>query len=75
MANILNETRLHVSELITHMQNFGYFDYSIFILMLSICLSIGIYFGFYRSTTSIQQYLMGERQMQTVPVTLSLIAR
>ena len=66
----------NLSEIGASLQMFGLVDYFVFILMLSICLVIGIYFGFFQSSnSSTEQYLMGDRQMKTVPISLSLIAR
>lgn len=52
------------------------FDYFLFILMLSVSMGIGIYFGFFdgkEKTT--EEYLMGGRRMKTIPIAISLVAR
>lgn len=62
------------------LQKFGVPDYFVFILMLISCLLIGIYFGFIQKKSSKSSgeesdYLVGGRQMQVIPITMSLIAR
>ncbi|KPI97553.1 Sodium-coupled monocarboxylate transporter 1 [Papilio xuthus] len=42
--------------------------------MLSICVGIGIYFGFFKKQNSTQDYLMGGRNMKLIPVCFSLVA-
>lgn len=54
---------------------FGTVDYSVFILTLSISAAIGVYFGFFKkSSGSAEEYLLGGRQMKTLPIAISLIA-
>lgn len=62
------------------LQKFGMPDYVVFVLMLISCSLIGIYFGFIqkkskKSSDEESDYLVGGRQMQVVPITMSLIAR
>lgn len=57
------------------MQHFGWIDYSIFVLMLTVCGGIGVYFGFVKKQKSTQDYLLGGRNMNSVPVCFSLVAR
>lgn len=57
------------------LQRFTYVDYAVFIMMLTICGLIGIYFGFVNKQKSTQDYLMGGRNMKLVPVCFSLVAR
>lgn len=62
------------------MQKFGVPDYVVFVLMLISCSLIGIYFGFIQKKSrkfsgEESDYLVGGRQMQVVPITMSLIAR
>lgn len=62
------------------LQKFGMPDYVVFVLMLISCSLIGIYFGFIqkkskKSCDEESDYLVGGRQMQVVPITMSLIAR
>nr|XP_037867070.1 sodium-coupled monocarboxylate transporter 1 isoform X5 [Bombyx mori] len=56
------------------LQRFTYVDYAVFIMMLTICGLIGIYFGFVNKQKSTQDYLMGGRNMKLVPVCFSLVA-
>lgn len=62
------------------LQKFGLPDYVVFVLMLISCSLIGIYFGFIQKKSKKSageecDYLVGGRQMQVVPITMSLIAR
>lgn len=57
-----------------YQQQFSYYDYAVFIAMLSICGIIGVYFGFVKKQNSTQDYLMGGRNMNLVPVCFSLVA-
>ncbi|XP_028155857.1 sodium-coupled monocarboxylate transporter 1-like isoform X1 [Ostrinia furnacalis] len=56
------------------MQHFTWIDYSVFILMLTVCGGIGVYFGFVKKQKSTQDYLLGGRNMKSVPVCFSLVA-
>ncbi|XP_026465203.1 sodium-coupled monocarboxylate transporter 1-like [Ctenocephalides felis] len=68
MDNLTNETSSLGAE-------FGAADYSIFCLMLSLSLSIGVYFGFFgKGADSTDEYLLGGRQMKTIPIAISLVA-
>lgn len=82
------EIKLNVSELYKSLQNFGWIDYAVFILMLISCAAVGVYFGFIdkkrkrrlsqnvsKESEVAQEYLMGGRQMSVVPVALSIVAR
>ncbi|XP_063548817.1 sodium-coupled monocarboxylate transporter 1-like isoform X1 [Cydia strobilella] len=55
-------------------QHFTMIDYSVFVLMLGVCTGIGLYFGCVKKQKSVQDYLMGGRDMGIVPVTFSLVA-
>ncbi|XP_011311839.1 sodium-coupled monocarboxylate transporter 1 [Fopius arisanus] len=63
-----------VDEVSSAMQSFGYVDYMVFSVMLVSCGAIGIYFGFVKKSTGEDEYLVGGRNMNTLPVSLSLIA-
>ncbi|XP_012265527.1 sodium-coupled monocarboxylate transporter 1-like [Athalia rosae] len=63
-----------VQDVSKSMQNFGYPDYAVFILMLASCGGVGIYFGFVKKSMGEDEYLVGGRNMKTFPVSLSLIA-
>lgn len=58
--------------------NVGFFtvpDYAVFVVMLSISTGIGVYFGcFGQNEQSTEEYLLGGRQMKTLPIAISLIA-
>lgn len=66
---------LGVADVGLSMQRFGWADYVVFILMLTVCIAVGLYFGFVHSSESTQDYLMGDRSMRTFPISMSLIAR
>ncbi|XP_014479507.1 PREDICTED: sodium-coupled monocarboxylate transporter 1-like [Dinoponera quadriceps] len=63
-----------VQEISDTMQNFGMPDYSVFAVMLVACGAVGVYFGFVKKSSGEDEYLVGGRSMQTVPVSFSLIA-
>ncbi|XP_017879892.1 sodium-coupled monocarboxylate transporter 1-like [Ceratina calcarata] len=63
-----------VQEVSEMMRSFGMWDYAVFALMLVSCGFIGIYFGFIKKSSGIAEYLVGGRNMKTLPVSLSLIA-
>lgn len=55
--------------------NFGYIDYAVLIIILSISLGIGFFFGcFGNGNKSTEEYLLGGRKMKTIPIAISLIA-
>lgn len=66
---------LGVADVGAAMQKFHWPDYTVFIVMLLLCIGIGIYFGFFQAPASAQEYLVGSRTMATFPVAISLIAR
>uniref|UniRef100_A0A2A4JGL0 Sodium-coupled monocarboxylate transporter 1 n=1 Tax=Heliothis virescens TaxID=7102 RepID=A0A2A4JGL0_HELVI len=70
----MSEQKLHVSEVRLSLQHFAWFDYVLFIFMLTICGGIGVYFGFVKKQSSTQDYLMGGRNMKLLPVCFSLVA-
>lgn len=79
---------MHVDELRTSLQSFGWPDYVVFCLMLAICAVIGIYFCLQlrreskqlksgdaeQAANSAASYLVGGRKMKIFPITMSLIA-
>jgi solute carrier family 5 (sodium-coupled monocarboxylate transporter), member 8/12 len=69
----------NIDEVRVELQKFGWQDYSVFLLMLAICASIGIYFGFIEKKSKAiadeTDYLVGGRNMKVFPVAMSLIAR
>lgn len=55
--------------------SFGFVDYTVLVVILSISLGIGFFFGCCRNANkSTEEYLLGGRQMKTIPIAISLIA-
>lgn len=69
----------HIEDVRASLMKFGWPDYCVFALMLSVCASIGIYFGFIEKKSKAvgdeDDYLVGGRNMKIFPVAMSLIAR
>jgi Na+/proline symporter len=74
-AGIMDVSKASVQDVGTALQRFGLADYVVFVSMLLVCALIGVYFGFCAGKVSEAEYLMGGRNMQTLPVALSLVAR
>lgn len=56
--------------------NFGFMDYAVLFVILSVSLGIGFFFGcFGNANKSTEEYLLGGRKMKTIPIAISLIAR
>nr|XP_022915690.1 sodium-coupled monocarboxylate transporter 2-like isoform X2 [Onthophagus taurus] len=53
---------------------FSWFDYTSLILMLLISTVIGIYYGFYNKQSSAKDYLLGGKNMNVWPISLSLVS-
>ncbi|XP_017772838.1 PREDICTED: sodium-coupled monocarboxylate transporter 2-like [Nicrophorus vespilloides] len=55
---------------------FSWYDYTLFILMLGLSALIGIYFAYFSKTkqTSVDEYLLGGKEMNIIPIAISLIA-
>ncbi|XP_037298838.1 sodium-coupled monocarboxylate transporter 1 [Manduca sexta] len=70
----MSQEKLNVTTLRLSLQQFTSLDYFLFIIMLSVCGGIGIYFGFVKKQNSAQDYLMGGRNLKLVPVCFSLVA-
>lgn len=70
---------LSVDDVKVQLQKFAWQDYSMFALMLAICIAIGVYFGLFekksKQVADESDYLVGGRKMKTFPVAMSLIAR
>jgi len=71
----MDMTKTSVTDVGLALQRFGPVDYVVFVFMLVICALIGVYYGFCAGKVSEVEYLMGGRNMQTLPVALSLVAR
>ncbi|KAE8748068.1 hypothetical protein FOCC_FOCC005263 [Frankliniella occidentalis] len=57
------------------LQHFSWPDYLVFVAMLALCAVIGVYFGYLApGQRDEDEYLMGGRQMKTLPISLSLVA-
>lgn len=57
------------------LQRFTWPDYLVFAVMLVLCALIGVYFGYFAPGQHDQdEYLMGGRKMQVLPISLSLVA-
>lgn len=56
--------------------HFELIDYTVFVGLLTLSASVGIYYGFIskRKQNSASEYLLGGKQLQTLPVSISLIA-
>lgn len=56
---------------------FTTWDYLMFALLLGLSTLIGVYYGFFakRKQNNTAEYLLGGKQMNTFPVSVSLIAR
>ncbi|XP_018571163.2 sodium-coupled monocarboxylate transporter 1-like, partial [Anoplophora glabripennis] len=67
-------TGIGVEDVGAAMQRFGWPDYIMFVGMLLICISIGLYYAFSYKSQNAQEYLVGGRNMKVVPVALSLVA-
>lgn len=76
----------NVDEVRKSLQRFGVIDYVVFIVMLTSCALIGVYFAYKMgrkarkelSATSgdaEKDYLVGGRNMKLFPITMSLISR
>ncbi|XP_065372256.1 sodium-coupled monocarboxylate transporter 2-like [Calliphora vicina] len=75
MATIIESTVTTVAENLPKSFTFSTIDYIVFVLMLSISAGIGVYFGFFsKSKNTTDEYLMGSKQMKTIPIAISLIA-
>ncbi|XP_044729683.1 sodium-coupled monocarboxylate transporter 1-like [Chrysoperla carnea] len=47
-------------------------DYVVFLIMLLVCIFIGVYFGFIKTSKNVKDYLIGSQNMAVWPVTISL---
>ncbi|KAG5328781.1 SC5A8 protein, partial [Acromyrmex heyeri] len=53
---------------------FGWFDYTLFSLLLLVSVLIGVYFGFFSKQDSTTEYFLGGKRMGCFPVAMSIIA-
>ena len=54
--------------------SFGALDYVLFVLVLVVSAAIGIYHGCRRRQGTVQDFLLGNREMPILPVSLSMPA-
>lgn len=67
---------LTTAEIAASSSNFHTIDYAVFGILLTLSVSIGIYFGFFDGTEqTTEEYLLGGRRMRPIPVAISLVAR
>ena len=52
---------------------FHVLDYVLMVAFLVVSMGIGVYYGFVKGQRTTEEYLLGNRQMQLVPVALSLL--
>lgn len=51
-------------------------DYGVLVIILSLSLMIGIYFGFFSDNLkTAEDYLVGGHKMKSIPIAISLVAR
>lgn len=51
-------------------------DYGVLVIILSLSLAIGIYFGFFsQKLKTAEDYLVGGHKMKSFPIAVSLVAR
>lgn len=68
---VVNATTKHDANIF-----FTWYDYMLCLFLLSVSLSIGVYFGCCgKKLRSTKDYLMGGNEMKVIPVSISLIAR
>lgn len=61
-------------EMTAAMRRFDWPDYLVFTAMLIISGAIGVYYGFIAKQKTTAEYLVGGRNMGTLPVSMSLVA-
>lgn len=54
---------------------FSWYDHCLFAIMLLGSVLIGLYFGCVKKQVTAADYLMGGKQMKSLPVALSMVAR
>lgn len=67
---------MNTSETLSQVAYFTEIDYGVLIVILSLSLAIGIYFGFFSDNVkTAEDYLVGGHKMKTLPIAISLVAR
>lgn len=76
MFIIQNEIGMNFSGTETELAYFTGIDYVVLVILLSLSLAIGIYFGFFsKKLKTAEDYLVGGHQMKPFPIAISLVAR
>ena len=70
----MNQTQVEFLDYAGPASTFGWVDYGVFGVMLSLSSAIGLYFGCV-GEQSTEEYLLGGRNMKTIPIAISLVAR
>lgn len=67
---------MNFSETASEVAYFTAVDYGVLLLILSLSLSIGVYFGFFsKKLKTAEDYLVGGHKMKSFPIAISLVAR
>lgn len=69
----LNDSIALSAETLKHF-TFGWIDYTLFAMILSVSVIIGIYFGFFSKQDTTTEYLLGGKKMGFFPIAMSIIA-
>ncbi|XP_055851715.1 sodium-coupled monocarboxylate transporter 2-like [Episyrphus balteatus] len=65
----------NASSAMTNVFSFGIVDYVVFVTLLGVSASIGLYFGFCsKAENTTEEYLHGGKRMKTLPIAISLVA-
>ena len=64
------------SDIEVEVQRFSKVDYVVFVSLLTVSAVIGVYYGFFskKKQNNAAEYLLGGKSMQTIPVSISLVA-
>ncbi|KAF7417403.1 hypothetical protein HZH68_000056 [Vespula germanica] len=71
--SIVNDSLILIPE-ISDRFIFGWTDYTLFAMILTVSVLIGIYFGFFSKQDTTMDYLLGGKRMGFFPIAMSLIA-
>lgn len=81
MDSVVNETINYIiktngTNVMDKIIYFSWYDYALFAIMLALSTAIGIYFGcFGNKQSSADDYLLGGKEMEIFPISMSLVAR
>lgn len=60
----------------SELAHFTVIDYCVFVILLLLSSSIGVYFGFFSNKLkTAEDYLLGGHKMKSFPIAISLVAR